>query len=194
MNCAGFHIRTLPSDLTCSPPKKARMHWRQPASSGSSRAIRVYVSSVMSQSRTSGLRRTFGPARNARGPRLLRFRVRRDETLMIIQVLASQTTQLSPRYRELTASASCSTFIVWVSLMYTRGCEDLTAVAQLVTCGFSLTRVQSTRCFPRKPGGRYDLDQSARWNSHWRMARRSSAVFPSVGLRSGARQPHHRLC
>jgi len=73
------------------------------------------------------------------------------------------------------------------------GCEGLTAVDLLVVYGFSLTRVQSTRCFPKQHGERCDLKESARWNSHLRMVRRSSAVFRSVDLKSGAPQQHRLL-
>ena len=77
--------------------------------------------------------------------------------------------------------------------MYKRGCEGLTAVDQRVAYGFWLTRVQSTRCFLKQRGVRYGLEESARWNSHWRTVHRSSAVFRNVDLKSGARQPHHQL-
>jgi hypothetical protein len=50
--------------------------------------------------------------------------------------------------------------------MYKRGCEGRTAVDQLLAYDFSLTRVQSTRCFPKQRGERYDLEESARWNLH----------------------------
>jgi hypothetical protein len=98
-----------------------------------------------------------------------------------------------PRYGELTVQPSYYTFVTWALPMYKRDSDGLMAVDPLVMSGFSLTRVQSTRCFPRQRGGGYGSEESARWNLHSRMVRRSSAVFRSADLKSGAQQPHHKL-
>jgi hypothetical protein len=76
-----------------------------------------------------------------------------------------------PRYGALTAQPQYYTFVIWALPTYKRGCEGLTAVDRLVVFGFSLTRAQSTRCFPKQRGERYDLEASARWNSPSRMVR-----------------------
>src|SRR5580765_2104123 len=93
-----------------------------------------------------------------------------------------------PLRRDLTAKVSYYTLKTWVSPMYQHDYAGPTAVDRPVTCGFSSTREQSIRCFPRKSGGPYGLKLSARWNSRWQTARRSSVVFPSADLKSEDRK------
>src|SRR5690349_19348651 len=95
---------------------------------------------------------------------------------------------------ELTVKSPSDRVTTWVLPIYKRDYAGRMAVDRRVTCGFSLTPAQSIRCFPKQSGGRSDSKPSAKWNLRWRTVRQSSAVFPSAGLKSVARQPPHQSC